>query len=1235
MRILQVHFKNLNSLVGEWRIDMTHPAFAADGIFAIIGPTGAGKTTILDAICLALYGRTPRLNRINKSGNEIMSRQTGECFAEAVFETQAGRYRCHWSQHRAHKRPEGELQAPRHEIADADSGRVFEAKLRGVAEQIETATGMDFDRFTRSMLLAQGGFSAFLQAAPDERAPILEQITGTRIYSRISMRVHERRAEVHNARDALVAELAGMTPLTEADEHRLTTTLVEKRRQEEALGRKIAERQRALAWRDGIARLETELAQVEARRQDLLVRREAFAPEQDRLSRALQALELAADHASLVALRNAQQTDRQNYDKHTDLLAAQDKRAAEAQTALTTALDHLEAQKIVRQKQLPIIRAVRELDLKIREKGAPIQASADTLADHEKSLSELRARQEADTARLNEKQTLLASLERQLNETRADEALVENLAGLRGHCEVLARLDQQLADKRRETGPSSDEARTAVRLWQKRVTALEAVRQSLASRQDRLVQQQQHVHALLEGGTLPEWRQRLACLISRQALLANALEAAEAAATSRRRMEAQDRRKAACLSDEAALTDQLRHQIEKEALIERERVVLEANLALVKTIESFEDARSRLSDGEPCPLCGATEHPFARGNVPAADDTRQRLGAVRVELKAVTEALSDLKVKQAQTRKDLDQLAADRKELTEKFESATRSIAAACAELGLDADDPDLAGELTRLGVDNDTALKRATRIVETAEAAQTELDVLRADLEKVRDKLATAEREAQAAAHRKESAEAILARLEKEAAALQTQLASSLERLQAEIAPFGVTIGSTDNLKGIQKQLTDRKERWVSRQKEKAILDQQIAELEIQTRHQAKRLGEFENELRKMRNAHTALLEDRAALLRDRSALFGENDPDDEERRLTQAAEAAEKKLEIARGQYDAALQELGRLNASREALTHSITARDIQLDSAGAAFLSQLAASGFANEEQYQTACLPEEERKRLSRLSQALADETTKLDAMAREKAGALEEECRKQVTDRSRDELAQALADLVAEQRVLQQEIGGIHQRLKDNDTLKERQRERTQALEAHRRECARWDLLHQLIGSADGKKYRNFAQGLTFEMMIGHANRQLRKMTDRYLLFRNRNQPLELDVIDNYQAGEVRSTKNLSGGESFIVSLSLALGLSQMASRNVRVDSLFLDEGFGTLDDEALDTALETLAGLRQEGKLIGVISHVPALKERIATQVQVVPDTGGRSLISGPGCERIPAGSGEWKNPLD
>ena len=196
-------------------------------------------------------------------------------------------------------------------------------------------------------------------------------------------------------------------------------------------------------------------------------------------------------------------------------------------------------------------------------------------------------------------------------------------------------------------------------------------------------------------------------------------------------------------------------------------------------------------------------------------------------------------------------------------------------------------------------------------------------------------------------------------------------------------------------------------------------------------------------------------------------------------------------------------------------------------------------------------------------------------------------------------------------------------LTENKAALARMKEKRTVITAQTNECRRWEKLHALIGSADGKKYRTFAQGLAFEIMVSHANRQLEKMTDRYLLIRDDEQPLELNVMDNYQAGEIRSTRNLSGGESFIVSLTLALGLSKMAGRKVRVDSLFLDEGFGTLDEDALETALETLSGLHQDGKLIGVISHVSAMKERIGTRIAVTPVSGGKSAISGPGCKRV------------
>lgn len=203
--------------------------------------------------------------------------------------------------------------------------------------------------------------------------------------------------------------------------------------------------------------------------------------------------------------------------------------------------------------------------------------------------------------------------------------------------------------------------------------------------------------------------------------------------------------------------------------------------------------------------------------------------------------------------------------------------------------------------------------------------------------------------------------------------------------------------------------------------------------------------------------------------------------------------------------------------------------------------------------------------------------------------------------------------------MQQEQGSCLQRLADNERLRQEQRVLVERIEQQERVFEQWSALQELIGSADGKKFRNIVQQMNLELMVAHANRQLVKMTDRYLLEVG-NGTLELNIRDNYQAGELRSTKNLSGGESFLVSLALALGLSQMASRTTRVDSLFLDEGFGTLDEDALDTALSTLASLQQRGKLIGIISHVQGLKERVPTQIEVLPIGGGRSRILGPGC---------------
>ena len=199
----------------------------------------------------------------------------------------------------------------------------------------------------------------------------------------------------------------------------------------------------------------------------------------------------------------------------------------------------------------------------------------------------------------------------------------------------------------------------------------------------------------------------------------------------------------------------------------------------------------------------------------------------------------------------------------------------------------------------------------------------------------------------------------------------------------------------------------------------------------------------------------------------------------------------------------------------------------------------------------------------------------------------------------------------------QNLTDYHAQKKGNESRKNRIVKLKQQVDETRQANLKWELLCKYIGDAQGKTFSTFAQGLTLKKLIVLANERLRKLNDRYLL----DIPLEeedddLIIIDIYLGEERRSVRTLSGGETFIVSLALALALSDLASKNVKIESLYIDEGFGSLDPEALDVAISTLEQLQVESnKTIGIISHVESLKERIETQIQLEKNSSGFSKI--------------------
>jgi len=1081
MKILQLRFKNLNSLAGEWKIDFTVPEYTSDGIFAISGPTGAGKSTIMDAICLALYGRTPRLKGISKNSNEIMSRHTGECFSEVVFETQKGQFRCTWSQHRAGKKATGKLQDSNHEMAEFVTGKILESKKTDVANAIVAYTGMDFARFTQSMLLAQGGFAAFLQADPDERAPILEQITGTEIYSEISKLVHERRRNEIGKLDVLKAETTGITILTEEEENLLNLQLSDIQKSETELATKKITIDQSILWLNGMETIKKELTAIANETIVHSLTLQNFEPERIVLKNAVLAAGLDGEYASLTVKRKLQSDElvvlTTSEQKVPDLfrkLELAELNHADASKALTGVKQETESGLIQ-------IKMVRDLDIRIKEKQTVLKKG---ITEHKEILS-------AETAKIEEKkvlqsqilalQTALENIGNYLITNANDALLVTELTGIKEKLRNLkeAKINQvnlgnQLTELRKLLAKAEQQTKIQWELFQNKG-------KTHAEAQKMVTRTQQILANLLGERLLREYRNDLTNLMK--------------------------------------------------------------EVAYLRKIADLETERQQLHDNQPCPLCGALQHPYAEGNVPKLNETERRID----ELVALINQ-------------------ADKLEASQKL---------------LEADEKRLATEL----VAADKQLQQAQNNNEASQLA-------------INNKLA-------------------------EHTLAFENYTIFLNALAFNLQSFGITEMDDTDPVTLSSLLDQRLLKWQDHQQKQTTIAGQINGLSAQIETSNVLIKTLGDSLTTKLNENNAYRTEVEELIDQRTKLYGSKNPDTEELRLTTMITASELSERAASDQKNRLLHELAGLKERIKELEARTAIRKQELNMDEVTFLTSLQTTGFDDESAFTGCRISKERRDQLGRQASALDLKQADIDTRKKDREERLILEETKKLTEIPLD-------DLIEQQQVagislitFREEIWTKRKKLNDNVVARERFSKITVRIEAQKSECRRWEALYNLIGSADGKKYRNFAQGLTFEIMVAHANLQLMKLTDRYLLVRDKEQPLDLNVIDNYQAGEVRSTKNLSGGESFIVSLALALGLSKMASKKVRVDSLFLDEGFGTLDEDTLETALETLASLRQDGKLIGVISHVSALKERISTKILVQKVSGGKSILSGPGCSKV------------
>ena len=981
MRILKVSLFNLNSLKGAHSVDFDAEPLASAGLFAITGATGAGKSTLLDAITLALFGKAARYGNTPNPA-DVMSRGTAECRAEVHFDLKGAVYVAKWSIARARGKVDAKLQQPKRSVSDLQ-GNILADSVSSSGEKVEELLGLDYERFMRSVMLAQGQFSRFLSSKSADRAALLESLTGTEIYSRLGQLAYDEA----NSREAGIKDR--MT--------RIEAIVL------------LTEEQRAL--RNG------DITKAEVEQTDVKTKLDAITLVRGQVTTLVQSqadIQILTGHLGLLAeekKQNREDVSRLELHRKTEPYADVIRRHEAARQDLAGKSDVHKTAK-------------RNYERSAEDLGCTIGEFYKALSDVEKSQQHLITK--SDAAR-EEAEVQVVKLQKWLSDHGQDASLASKVG--------------PLASAIKERDSTSDTLADIWSDWTERADAIDAK----------------------AAKVLPE-----APAMIREAEFDKSLQA--------------------YFSIVEPIHAKLKEDLEagrKELMLKKE------HHQKTLLLQSYEEQRGQLREGDPCALCGSKHHPYAKEahNFTSASQLEKELKKVERAYELQKETVSEAATALKQLVKDADKV---------------RKAHAEClkAESRLD-DQFKKAGLKVEDKADVDSLQERANAYAEK----EKELTNNKGEARKHED-------------------------TGKEAELAIANIVKRQERLAK--VPEGV-----------------------------------------------KCVPVFEGYV----------------------------------------------DLGMAEKSYDEALEEFRDVDAEYKAAGNNLKSAEAEMAAAETLIVAASSKAGFLSAKELKEARMDvhevdliEKGKERIERLIVAAKAklETAELTRDTLIKEGVPQGDKAANIQQDYEELFAKnnELTTLIADRR---SELRNDDQCIKDRERLLKEIGDEGRVVET-------WRLLRELVGSADGSKFRKFAQSITLELLIRHANRHMLKLSDRYKILRElpsvdskgqkSEDELGLIVEDYDQANARRPMASLSGGESFLASLALALGLSDLAGRTVRIETLFIDEGFGTLDHDTLDVALTALEGLREGNKSVGIISHVEALKERITTQIVVTKVSSGHSTLS-------------------
>lgn len=1172
MKIKKIEFCNINSLAHEWTIDFESPDFAKSGMFCISGPTGSGKTSILDAICLGLYGKTPRLGAIVGDTNEVMTYGAKNCYAKVTFECGGTVYSARWDQHRSVRT--NKLQKYSWVLTN-ETSQTVEASFSKQSEIEATMTrviGLDFGQFTKSMMLAQGEFNKFLKCNENERAAILEKLTGDGIYRKIAVAVHDLYASANKAVEDIEFKIGDVNLLSDEELSDLNSKISAAELQKKTLAEDAERLLYICTWFENLHGFEKLLSDAKNQLEKAKCAQAEFEPNCKKLERALHAQEVESSFIEFKSVRdNITRMKSQLEENKTKLpVAAENLEKASAQNREAQAA--FEKCKAEYSANESIWEQVSSIDADIRNARVQLKNAKDAVAKIAGEAEETQKKISDTDKRLSDNEMALEKVEKYIAENQKDESIDGQLSLLKS----------QIAEWKNENENISAE-----------VQKLETLKKSLQDFDADFEKQKLDLQSLQEYLTEHQADAELVNVLPEMNGLANDAERHHKELV---RLQIEIAAKQKQLENVKVECSQIFEKL--TALQKNKETIIQEDIPVVVA-----ELRRNLKPNEPCPVCGSREHLSCEESVKienganSLNDFADKLRKINGEMEQLQRSLDSFTTQQKHFEEVLSENAQKQKEESDAESSALKQLNAKLEPWKISA-----TLETARAILQKFSELKNAyLQKKEKADALQNEVNhaaVNRASLVG----------EANAA---EESLKKSQSKLQKISQEIETALAEWFSNIRME------------DVDALLAELEKKNSWWKKAQEKKLKVENELnMDRSAKVQHQ-ENLAQAKMRLDEAAAKQNEIQQNLDALDTKRKEIFGEKSVEVERNKARTLRESAESWAnELLRKEQQMRETKMALDNSIAE-LDRHIAEAEPKLAQSQANFLENLSMKGFADESEFAAAKLPEAERKSLQQLQKNVDDNLTTAQTSVKNFNDQLAEHLEKRNFEESEETAKQNRDTAKAKLNECTVNLATWTEQKKSDDLLRQKFNDMQAELVKLKSKRADWEQMQRWfngnrLDTGNGDVFVRFIQTITLRNLLKIANGYLRDMFPRYEMVTAPN-TLNIQLVDHDNSDAVRPIDNISGGEGFLVSLSLALGISTLASRNVRIDSMFLDEGFGTLDSKMLQETVIELQKMQQEkGKLLGVITHVDLVKSELPTHIEVTP-CGGRSVLSGAG----------------